>query len=157
MNIARIIQQLKQKNLTLASAESCTGGRIPADITAVPGASEVFQGGIVAYQSRIKTELLEVPDEIIQKFDVVSEQVVALMVRGACKCLDADISLASTGYAGPSSGNPDIPVGTIWIACGTKDKVITKCLHLNGDRVSNVEKAVEEVFALLEVFINQMD
>lgn len=154
MSIDKIIQELKARKLTLASAESCTGGRIPAAITAVPGASDVFQGGVVAYQSSVKSELLNVPLEDIEKFDVVSEPVVIQMVKGACKLLTADIALASTGYAGPSSGNPDIPVGTIWIACGSNDKVLTKCLHLNDDRVHNVERAVVEVFGLLADYLS---
>ena len=155
MDIAQIIKELKSRKLKLATAESCTGGRISAAFTAVSGASDVFQGGIVAYQPCIKTEFLKVPQEIIERFDVVSEPVVSQMVIGACNCMSADIALASTGYAGPSSGNPDIPVGTIWIGCGSKDIVITKCLKLNEDRVHNVEKAVDEILILLVDFINK--
>lgn len=154
MDVAQIIDLMRARRLSLAAAESCTGGRIAAAVTAVAGASDVFQGGIVAYHSRIKTELLGVPEEVITKYDVVSEQVASRMVRGACKCLSADIAIASTGYAGPSSANPNIPVGTIWIACGTENEVLTKRLSLQGDRVQNVEKAVEEALGLLEEFIN---
>lgn len=154
MDVPEIINRMRAKGLSLATAESCTGGRISAAITAISGASDVFQGAVVAYQSRVKTELLGVPEEVITKYDVVSEQVSSRMVRGACKCLSADIAIASTGYAGPSSANPNIPVGTIWIACGTENEVLTKRLSLQGDRIQNVEKAVEEALGLLEEFIN---
>ena len=151
-----LLDKLKQLNLTLASAESCTGGRVGAAVTAIPGASDVYQGGVIAYQNRVKTELLGVKPEDIQHYDVVSRQVAEQMVRGTCKLLKADLGVATTGYAGPSTGNPDIPVGTIWIACGSNDEVLTKRLSLQSDRSRNVEIATEEVFKLLDSFVNDL-
>ena len=154
MLLKELLDKMRQMNLTLASVESCTGGRVGAAITAISGASDVYQGGVIAYQNRIKTELLGVNPKDIQHYDVVSRQVAEQMVKGACKLLKANLGVATTGYAGPSSGNPDIPVGTIWIACGTKDEVLTKRLSLQFDRVRNLEIATEEVFNLLGSFLN---
>lgn len=153
MDLKLLLDKMKQMNLTLASAESCTGGRVGAAITAIPGASDVYQGGVIAYQNKVKSELLGVNKEDIKRYDVVSRQVVVQMVKGICKLLKAELGVASTGYAGPSSGNPDIPVGTIWIACGSKDEVFTKCLSLKFDRTRNVEIATDEIFELLDSFI----
>lgn len=153
MDLKLLLDKLKQLNITLASAESCTGGRVGAAVTAIPGASVVYQGGVIAYQNKVKTDLLGVNPEDILRYDVVSRQVAEQMVKGTCKLLNADIGVATTGYAGPSTGNPDIPVGTIWIACGSKDEVLTKRLSLQFDRIRNVEIATEEIFKLLESFV----
>jgi nicotinamide-nucleotide amidase len=153
MDLKLLLDKLKQLNITLASAESCTGGRVGAAVTAIPGASDVYQGGVIAYQNKVKTDLLGVNPEDILRYDVVSRQVAEQMVKGTCKLLNADIGVATTGYAGPSTGNPDIPVGTIWIACGSKDEVLTKRLSLQFDRIRNVEIATEEIFKLLESFV----
>lgn len=153
MDLKLLLDKLKQLNITLASAESCTGGRVGAAVTAIPGASDVYQGGVIAYQNKVKTDLLGVNPEDIRRYDVVSRQVAEQMVKGTCKLLNADIGVATTGYAGPSTGNPDIPVGTIWIACGSKDEVLTKRLSLQFDRIRNVDIATEEIFKLLESFV----
>lgn len=153
MDLKLLLDKLKQLNITLASAESCTGGRVGAAVTAIPGASDVYQGGVIAYQNKVKTDLLGVNPEDILRYDVVSRQVAEQMVKGTCKLLNADIGVATTGYAGPSTANPDIPVGTIWIACGSKDEVLTKRLSLQFDRIRNVEIATEEIFKLLESFV----
>lgn len=154
VDIAEILSNMKSLHLTLATAESCTGGGVAAAIAAIPGASDVLQGGVVAYQSRVKAEVLNVNADDIERYDVVSEPVVKQMVKGACQRIGADIALATTGYAGPSSGNPDIPVGTIWIGCGSPDNIITKCLTLDGDRKNNVQHAIEQVLGLLANYLS---
>ena len=139
----REIQQLMVKRgLTLATAESCTSGGIAREITKVSGSSDYFQGGLVAYQDRLKTQYLGVSAEDIAKYDVVSEPVVRQMVRGACKMFQTDYAIASTGYAG--DGCNGIPSGTIWIAWGTPDNICTKCLTQNINRETNTDNAIKE-------------
>lgn len=138
---------------TLSTAESCTSGRIAAEITSVSGSSAYFQGGLIAYQNEVKIKMLGVKAEIIETYDVVSEEVVREMVRGACRLFGTDYAIASTGYAGPSGGTESIPVGTIWIACGSVDNMKTKCLTGDLGRVQNVERATEEALLLMNEFL----
>jgi nicotinamide-nucleotide amidase len=113
---------LKEHGQTVAAAESCTGGLIAHFLTGVPGSSEYFRGGIVAYQNDIKERLLGVDKEIIDHFDVVSEQTALAMAAGARSVLDADYGLATTGLAGPAGGTPGISVGTVYIGLVTPDE-----------------------------------
>ena len=138
---------------TLSTAESCTSGRIAAEITSVSGSSAYFQGGLIAYQNEVKIKMLGVKAEIIDTYDVVSEEVARYMVRGACRLFGTDYDIASTGYAGPSGGTESIPVGTIWIACGSVDNMKTKCLTGDLGRVQNVERATKEALKLMLHFL----
>ena len=140
--VLEIQRRMVAAGLTLATAESCTGGGIAKEITKVSGSSEYFQGGIVAYQNQIKVEFLGVNTIDISKYDVVSEPVVKQMVRGACKMFGTDYAIASTGYA--DKGSNGIPSGTIWIAWGTKERINTKCLTQNIDRETNTQHAIDE-------------
>ena len=141
------------KGKKLSTAESCTSGRIAAEITSVSGSSAYFQGGLIAYQNDVKMKMLGVRVETIDVFDVVSEEVVKEMVRGACRLFGTDYAIASTGYAGPSGGTDKIAVGTIWIACGSVDSMRTKCLTGDLGRVANVERASEEALKLMLDFL----
>ena len=138
---------------TLSTAESCTSGRIAAEITSIPGSSAYCQGGLIAYQNEVKIKMLGVKAEIIDTYDVVSEEVAREMVRGACRLFGTDYAIASTGYAGPSGGTESIPVGTIWIACGSVDNMKTKCLTGDLGRVQNVERATTEALKLMLDFL----
>ena len=139
---------------TLATAESCTSGGIAAEITKVAGSSDYFQGGLVAYQDRLKIQFLGVSAEDIAQYDVVSEPVVRQMVRGACKMFGTDYAIASTGYAG--EGCNGIPSGTIWIAWGTPENIHTKCLTQNIDRESNTKNAIMEALkGFLQSLLNE--
>lgn len=151
-----IIRKLKDMHLTIATAESCTGGRIAAALTSVSGASEVVQGGIVAYQNIVKTNLLHVPQEIIEQYDVVSEQVAERMVKGACDLLHADCAVSTTGYVGPTGGNEKVKLGTVWIACGNQDKTLTKRVFVSKTREENQCRVVEEAFLLIKEFLNKI-
>ena len=124
-----------ERGLTLATAESCTSGGIAREITKVSGSSDYFQGGLVAYQDRLKIQYLGVSAEDIAKYDVVSEPVVRQMFQ-------TDYAIASTGYAG--DGCNGIPSGTIWIAWGTPDNICTKCLTQNINRETNTDNAIKE-------------
>jgi nicotinamide-nucleotide amidase len=154
--IKSVVTKLKDKRLTITTVESCTGGRIASVITSVPGASQVFAAGFVTYQTWTKSLLLNVNPDTIDKFDVVSQQVVVEMVKGGCEKLDADIALATTGYAGPDGGNKDIPVGTIWIGCGNAHEVKTLCLHLDHDRDTNLNVATQKAIDLLADYIDDL-
>lgn len=110
-----VIEKLKARGLTLATAESCTGGLISYRFTRIGGASSVFVGGIISYANTIKEQILEVSKDSLQDFGAVSEPVVEQMLRGALKKLGADVAIASSGIAGPSGGSSQKPVGSVFI------------------------------------------
>lgn len=139
----RIRTVLVSQNKTLSTAESCTSGRIAAALTTVSGASNYFQGGIVAYQDHVKIEELGVESDTIKDYDVVSKQVVEQMVVGACRKFHTDYALASTGYA--DKGNDRVPDGTIWIGWGSESDIHSVCLQLSGTREENTQCAVESI------------
>lgn len=138
--------------MTISTAESCTGGRIAAAITARSGASKYFVGGVVAYQNEVKERLLGVPAEMIERFDVVSQPVAEQMVRGACSLFDSDFALASTGYAEPWEGHEV----EIWIAWGSRDEVHSRCLRSDSGRVANVEAATAIVLEEFERYRKEL-
>lgn len=111
----------RQKNIMLATAESCTGGEIASQITAIPGSSDCFLGAIVSYHNRIKSGLLGVSDHILETDGAVSEACALAMLQGALQQTGADAAVAVTGIAGPGGGTEEKPVGTVWIAWGTAD------------------------------------
>jgi len=119
-------QRLLESGKTLCTAESCTGGRIAALITSVPGSSEYFRGGIVSYQTEIKERVLKVPTDIIDTYGVVSRETADAMRECACRLFMADYAITITGYAGPTGGTDIDPVGTVYISVGTASKGVTK-------------------------------
>ncbi len=116
-----VVAELARRGLTLATAESCTGGLLAQRITDVPGASEVFRTGLVTYANESKTRLLGVPEELIARHGAVSEEVARAMAEGARLRDGADYGLGVTGVAGPGGGTPEKPVGTVWIALSARD------------------------------------
>ena len=129
---------LYEKGMTLGTAESCTGGRIAESIVASPGSSNYFKGSIVSYVDEIKERLLGVDPKLIEEKTAVCEEVAIAMVKGACKTLNTDFAISATGIAGPGGGTPEIPVGTIWLACGTRDNVVTMKLTEDEGRDMNI-------------------
>ena len=145
-----------KEELTLATAESCTAGNIAAIITAIPGSSHFYKGGIVAYNNEVKINLLGVSPQTLEEKGAVSEETVIEMVKGAMKSMNSDCAVATSGIAGPTGGTPVNPVGTVWIAAGMKDRIIT--LKVSGDegRKRNIEKATLNALQLLQkLFQNQ--
>ena len=149
--LSREISQLIWENdKTIGTAESCTGGRIAEAIIAMPGASNYFKGGIISYTNEIKENLLGVSHELIEEKTAVSEEVAKEMVKGAIKALNVDFAIASTGTAGPGGGTAAIPVGTIWLACGNADNIITMKLTEDYGRDINLAIATSKA---LQMFI----
>ncbi len=139
-------KMLKERGLFLATAESCTGGMVAHMITSVSGSSEYYKGTVVSYSNEIKEKVLGVKHKTLKKYGAVSEQTVREMVSGVLNVMDCDVAIATSGIAGPTGGTPEKPVGTIWLAAGSKDKIITKKLQLGDNRLKNIETST--VFAL---------
>lgn len=133
---------------TLGTAESCTGGRIAEAIIAVPGASNYFKGGIISYTDEVKEAILHVDHQTLEEHTAVSEEVAVQMVKGVCDALKVDYAIAATGVAGPGGGTPEIPVGTIWLAFGTKDDVETCKLEEDFGRDINLAIATNKSLRL---------
>ena len=135
---AAIGELLKNKSATLATAESCTGGYLAHQITNVSGSSEYFTGSVIAYSNNVKMQELGVTEAALKNHGAVSEPTVEEMVKGVNSKLETDYAIATSGIAGPSGGTPDKPVGTVWIAAGTKDQVFTHRFQFFRDRFKNI-------------------
>ncbi len=127
-------QKLRQQGLTLAVAESCTGGLICHRLTNVPGSSDYFLGGVVTYGNQAKLDLLRVPGETLEQEGAVSAATAQAMALGVKEIFHTPLGLAVTGIAGPSGGSAQKPVGTVWIGLATKDGVETKHCRFHGSR-----------------------
>lgn len=140
---------LEAKKLFLSTAESCTGGGIAALITSIPGSSNYFKGGIVAYSNEVKMSLLDVSAETLEMYGAVSRETVTEMAKGVMKRLKTDCAIATSGIAGPGGGTPEKPVGTIWMAVAYKSEIVT--LKQTGDlgRIENAQKAIQNALFLL--------
>ncbi|MCD7827722.1 MAG: CinA family protein [Clostridiales bacterium] len=153
----KAVKLLTEKNLILATAESCTGGLIAKTITDVSGASQIFQCGIVAYANSIKRSVLGVKNETLKKYGAVSEETVREMSQGAIRISGADVSIAVSGIAGPSSDDTNKPVGLIWIAVNCKGNITVKRLDNSFSenvRESNRNSALTESLSLLNAVIS---
>lgn len=156
--ISREISQLLwEREKTLSTAESCTGGRIAEAIIAVPGASKYFKGGIVSYVNEVKINLLGVDPQLLEEKTAVCEEVAIAMVKGACKTLNTDYAISATGVAGPTGGSKEIPVGTIWLACGTPDKVVTLKVEEDHGRDINLAIAQSKAIQMFLEYLQQED
>ena len=140
---------LRERGLSLAVAESCTGGLAGHRITNVPGSSDYFIGGIVAYSYEAKVGLLGVSWNTLEKKGAVSRETVIEMARGARSALDSDIGMAVSGIAGPGGGMPGKPVGLTWIGLCVKDFEEAWSYVWDGDRIQNKEHSAEQLLQLL--------
>ena len=144
---------LKEKGLTIAVAESCTGGLIANRLTDVEGASKYFIAGFVTYSNESKSNFLNVPYELILKKGAVSHEVAYKMAEGVRLAAGVDIGVSSTGIAGPSGGTEEKPVGTVYIAISGKDKTFVKKLSLKGSRVKIKKQTSDEVLNMIIEYI----
>ncbi len=144
---------LKEKNLTVACAESCTGGLLSHLIIAVPGSSDYFMGGVIAYNNSVKTKTLKVKKSTIEKFGAVSEETVKEMVAGVLKTMGTNVGIAISGVAGPGGGTKEKPVGTVWLAVGDAHNTITAKLGIDRGRAKNIEYAAHSALNLLRKFL----
>jgi nicotinamide-nucleotide amidase len=146
---------LKQKQKTLSTAESCTGGYIAHLITSRPGSSAIYQGSIVAYANTIKQTQLNVQPSTLENNGAVSEATVIEMAKGALQTLNTDYVIATSGIMGPEGGTPEKPVGTVWIAVGSKEKMTCHRHYYRFDRERNIELTAHAALTLLYRFVNE--
>ncbi len=147
---ARLVALCRARGVTLATAESCTGGMIAAAITAIPGSSAVLDRGFVTYSNAAKTAMLGVPAELLVAFGAVSESVAARMAAGARERAGVAIAVSVTGVAGPDGGTAYKPVGTVWFGLAGRDgEVITRRQVFAGDRAAIRAAATDYALTLL--------
>ena len=139
---------LEKRKLTIATAESLTGGRIAAAITAVPGSSNVFPGGVVSYCDRIKHEVLGVPEELLSEYGAVSASVAEAMARGAARLMGTDLALSATGLAGPDGDGSPNPVGTVFLGLYAQGEVRVERHVFSGVRESVRDQSVAQALKM---------
>jgi len=144
---------LKERNKTVATAESCTGGYIAHLITSVPGSSNYFKGSVVSYDNSIKKNVLKVKDETLQTVGAVSEETVKEMLSGVLNVMQTDFAIAVSGIMGPDGGTPDKPVGTVWVAVGDNENIETKKFQFRYDRLKNIELTASNALNFLREFM----
>ena len=148
-----ISKLLKEKNKIVGTAESCTGGYIAHLLTREAGASDKYNGTIVCYSNAVKKSVLKVSPETIDKEGAVSEETVLQMVKGAVEVLNTDYAIATSGIMGPDGGTPQKPVGTVWIAVGSKNSVTAHRFQFRFDRMRNIELTANNALNMLRKFI----
>jgi nicotinamide-nucleotide amidase len=144
---------LREKKATLATAESCTGGYIAHLITSIPGSSQYYIGSVIAYDNSVKHEVLDVPESILSTEGAVSEATVTAMARGTLARLKSDYVVVTSGIMGPDGGSTEKPVGTVWVAVGNKDKILTQRFQFRFDRQRNIELTGNAALNMLRKFI----
>ena len=147
---AIIAKIFTEKKYTLATAESFTGGKIAEQLTAIPGASAYFKGSVVAYATALKIEMLQVPEELIKKHSVVSAEVASSMAQNVQKLTGSDFAVATTGNAGPTKGDSDADIGTVYIAIATPEGVMAEEFNMGNHRIRIVQKSVHRAFQMLQ-------
>lgn len=157
LNQAQKLFNLAQKNnIKIVSAESCTGGLIASLITEISGSSQIFERGFVVYSNLSKNQNLNVENVTLEKFGAISKEVAEEMAQGALKNSSANLSIATTGIAGPSGGNSDKPVGLVYISsfCFLNNNLVVKKFNFSGDRNENRIITVKNA---IEILINQIE
>ena len=146
---------MKRAGKTLATAESCTGGALASQLTALAGASEYYKGGVVAYSNEVKECALGVSHDTLAAHGAVSEETVRQMADGVRQRLGADYAVATTGIAGPGGGTPQKPVGTVWIAVANADGITARLLKFGDRRAQTIERTCNAVWSELIKLVNQ--
>lgn len=144
-----VVTLLTERGLTLATAESCTGGNVAARVVSVAGASACFRGSVVAYANDVKEKVLGVSGEDLERHGAVSEPVVRQMAEGVRRLLGADYGVATSGVAGPTGGTPEKPVGTVWIAVASPEGTVAERFVFSFTRERNIDKATMKALGML--------
>ena len=152
-----VLASLEAKKLSLATAESCTGGGVGQALTAVPGSSRVYRGGIISYTNEVKSGLLHVPETLLRDLGAVSGPVAEAMARGAQAALSADVAVSTTGLAGPGGHGFGNPVGTVWIACAGPGGVESVLCRFQGNREEIREAACCRALELVLETLNGLE
>jgi nicotinamide-nucleotide amidase len=150
-----VLALARERGVSLATAESCTGGLMAARLTSVPGSSDVFRGGIVAYDNEVKVARLGVPEAMLAAHGAVSAEVAGAMARGAQEALGADVSLSDTGIAGPGGGTDEKPVGLVYVHASGPDGEAARELRLSGDREAVRARAAAAALHVLRTLLTQ--
>lgn len=140
---------LKEHELTVAFAESCTGGNLAHRITQIPGSSAYFLGSVVSYSNDVKADVLGVSRGTLSQYGAVSKEVVCQMVEGVSRLMRSDCAIATSGIAGPDGSTKFKPVGTVWMAAKMQDTVVTECKHFDGTRTEVIEAATNHALVML--------
>lgn len=149
--VAALGDALRRSGWRMATAESCTGGLVASTLTDVAGSSDWFEGGVVAYDNRVKMRLLGVPEEVLARDGAVSRACVEAMVRGVCALMGVQVGVAVSGIAGPSGGTPGKPVGTVWVAWMVDDRVRSGVFLFRGSRREVKEQSVRAALLGLDL------
>ena len=144
---------LTDQGLTIAVAESCTGGLIAHRLTNVPGSSAYFVGGVVAYANEIKEQVLGVSGETLAAHGAISEETVREMARGVRRLLGTDLAISATGIAGPTGGTPQKPVGLVYVALAASDQELGERHLWRGDRLENKRQTSEAALEMLRQYL----
>ena len=147
--LKNVSDQLRKNNLTVATAESCTGGLLAHLLTNISGSSEYFERGVVTYSNKSKMELLGIPQETIKEYGAVSKQTARAMAIGIKEQANVDIGISTTGIAGPTGGTKEKPVGLVYIGIATSRKTEVKRFLFSKDRLQNKEKTCYKALEFL--------
>lgn len=158
LSAQQLVLALRKQKLMLSTAESCTGGYIAEVITRIPGASQVYLGGIVGYTNGVKERVLHVPHEILETYGAVSEQTASAMAEGAVEATDSDLAVSVTGLAGPDGDDRGNPIGTVFIALAHKGHYtrIYQLPQLEGSRDEIRRQVVSEVLSLVRRYLEEL-
>ncbi len=151
----KLSDHLKKKGLTIATAESCSGGLIGHILTNISGSSNYFERGVISYSNNAKMQLLDVSDETLKDYGAVSAQVAEEMADGIRKKSNVDIGLSSTGIAGPGGGTKEKPVGLVYIGLSSKNETIVKKFLFNGSRMENKENTCKAALDMLIEYVEE--
>lgn len=152
---AEVLQLCRERGLMLATAESCTGGKVASTITSIAGSSDVFLGAVVSYANDVKRRLLGVCADDLANYGAVSQQVVRQMAEGVSRVTRADCSVATSGVAGPGGGTKDKPVGTVWMAVHTPRGTHSWLQHFDGGRLDIINQATGAVLSQLKEILSE--
>ncbi len=152
----RVGEKLRNRGLTLASAESCTGGLVGHRLTNVPGSSDYYRGGVISYDNRVKQDLLQVPADVLETVGAVSEACALAMAQGVLKLLGTSLAVSTTGIAGPGGATPDKPVGLVFIGLADAQGFERcECYVWPGDRETNKALTAEAALKMVERYLDQ--